>query len=60
VILALGHMSVLRDSKALAWVPVVGSSAYLALAKRYWFRTPFVGVAISTGCFLIAALALSF
>jgi len=27
---------------------------YLVLALRYWFRTPAIGVAIGTGCFLAA------
>jgi hypothetical protein len=60
LVLAIEHMSVLRESKALAWLPAAGSAAYLALAGRYWFRSPFVGVAIAMTCFLIAALALSF
>jgi hypothetical protein len=60
LVLAIGHMPVLRESATLAWLPVAGSAAYLALAKRYWFRTPLVGVAIGTACFLIAACALSF
>ncbi|HEX4597241.1 MAG TPA: hypothetical protein VH278_05605 [Burkholderiaceae bacterium] len=60
LVLALGHMSVLRESGALTWLPVAGSAAYLALAKRYWFRTPLVGVAIATLCFLIGACALTF
>jgi hypothetical protein len=58
--LAVGHMSLLRDSPALTWLPVVGGAAYLALARRYWFLTPFIGVAIATVCFLAAAFALSF
>lgn len=28
--------------------------AYLALALRYWFRVPAIGVAIGTGCFAAA------
>jgi len=60
LVLAIGHMAVLRESKVLIWLPVAGSAAYLALAKRYWFRTPFVGVAIATSCFLMAACTLSF
>ena len=60
LVLALDHMSVLRESRTLTWLAVAGSAGYLALAKRYWFRTPLVGVAIATVCFLIAACALSF
>jgi len=57
--LAIGHMSVLRDSAALTWLPVVASAGYLALARRYWFLNPLVGVGIACGCFLTAALWLS-
>ena len=60
LVLALGHMHVLRESATLTWLPVAGSAAYLALAKRYWFRSPLVGVAIAMACFLIAACALSY
>ena len=27
---------------------------YLALAMRYWFRIPAIGIAIGTGCFAAA------
>jgi len=60
LVLALGHMSVLRESPVLTWLPVAGSAAYLALARRYWFRTPLIAAAIATACFLAAAVALSF
>ena len=59
LILAIGHMSALRDSTALRWLPVVASAGYLALARRYWFLSPLVGVAIACACFLAAALWLS-
>jgi hypothetical protein len=60
LVLALGHMSVLRDSPTLSWLPVATGAAYMALARRYWFRNPLIGVSIATACFLAAALALSF
>ena len=60
LLLAAGHMSLLRDSPALTWLPVAGGAAQLAIARRYFFRRPFIGVAIATACFLFAALALSF
>jgi hypothetical protein len=59
LILASEHMLVLRDSPALAWLPVAGSAAYLVVARRYWFRSPLVGIAISGACFLAAAVSLS-
>lgn len=54
--LALGHMEVLRGSGALVWLAVAGSGGYLLLAKRYWFRTPLIGIGLSAACFLAAAL----
>jgi len=59
LVLAFGHMPLLRDSPALTWLPVAGGAAYLAIARRYWFRSPLIGVAMATACFLGAALALS-
>ena len=60
LMLGVGHMSLLHDSTALTWLPVAGGAAQLAIARRYFFRRPFIGVAIATACFLFAALALSF
>ena len=37
----------------LAALTLVGC-VYLALALRYWFRAPAIGVAIGTGCFAAA------
>jgi len=59
LLLSVGHMSLLRESRALTWLPVVGGAAQLAIAGRYFFRRPLIGVAIATGCFLVAALTLS-
>ena len=58
LLLAVGHMSLLSESPALTWVPVVGGAAQLAIAGRYFFRRPFIGVAIATACFLVAAFSL--
>lgn len=60
LLLAAGHMTVLDDSPALTWLPVAGGTAQLAIARRYFFHGPFIGVAIATVCFLVAAFALSF
>ena len=59
LMLGVGHMSLLHDSTALTWLPVAGGAAQSAIARRYFFRGPFIGVAIATVCFLIAAFALS-
>jgi hypothetical protein len=59
MVLALGHMQMLSQSPALLWLAVAGSLGYLALAQRYWFRTPLVGIALASTCFFMAALVLS-
>ena len=53
--LAIDQMALLRTSPMFVWVAVAGATAYLALAVRYWFRTPLVGIALATACFAIAA-----
>jgi hypothetical protein len=39
---------------------VIGGAAYLALAQRYWFRSPLLGIATAGACFPAAAVSLSF
>lgn len=56
LLLAVRHMSLLRDSPTLVWLPVAGGAAYLAIALR--FGGPFIEFAVATACFLVAALAL--
>jgi len=58
LLLASRHMPVLHESPLLAWLGVAGGLAYLALAWRYWFRTPLIGIALGTACFALAALLL--
>jgi len=53
--LALNNMSVIRDNLWFSILPVFISLSYLALAKKYWFKIPFIGVLISTACFIGAA-----
>ena len=60
LVLAIGHMPVLRESPALLWLAVLAAASYLAVAKRYWFRTPLVGIALGTVCFLGAAIVASY
>jgi hypothetical protein len=59
LVIASAHMSLLRESPALLWLAVLGGLGYLALARRYWFRTPLIGIAIGTSCFGVAALVLT-
>lgn len=59
LLLAAPRMDVIVDAPVFAWVAAVNGLAYLALAKRYWFRIPLVGIALATACFVIAAVRLS-
>ena len=60
IVLAAQRMDVIVDAPVFAWIAVVNGLAYLALAKRYWFRIPLVGIALATACFAVAAVRLSF
>jgi len=52
-------MGVITNSLWLLLLPVVVGFSYLALAQRYWFKIPFVGVLISIACFTVAALLIN-
>jgi len=56
LLLAAMHMDILVSSKAFLLLGVAAGLAYLYLAHTYWFRIPFVGIAIATSCFAIAAM----
>jgi hypothetical protein len=57
--LAATRMDVLRAQPAFAWLAAGNAIAWLALARAYWFRIPFVGLALASACFLVAAVRLS-
>lgn len=54
--LALEYMSLIRGSVWYSFLPLLFGVLYLVLAKRYWFKVPFVGILIATTCFLGGAL----
>ena len=56
LLLAFREPQVLRDSPAFLLLGLVTTGAYLALARRYWFRTPFIGTLIATTCFAVATI----
>ncbi len=53
--LSLGNMDVILGNPWFSVLPVVFGLAYLWLAKRYWFKIPFIGILIATTCFVGAA-----
>jgi hypothetical protein len=58
LLLAVQHPEVLVQSKGFALLGVATCAAYLWLAHAYWFRIPFIGIAIATACFAVAAVLL--
>jgi hypothetical protein len=57
--LAIIHIDVIRESVWFSLLPVVMGLSYLALAKRYWFKIPFIGILISTLCFVGAFISIN-
>ena len=50
--LALVHPTLLFGSTFLSVVGFLMLTGLLALARRYWFSTPFRGIAIALGCYI--------
>jgi hypothetical protein len=59
LLLALQHPEMLVQSKSFALLGVATCAAYLWLARTYWFKIPFIGIAIATACFAAAAVLLA-
>ena len=59
LLLALQHPEVLVQSKSFALLGAAAGAAYLWLAHSYWFKIPFIGIAIATACFAGAAVLLA-
>jgi hypothetical protein len=53
--LAISHKEVLRRDKALLLLPVATGLSYLYLGRKYWFRSPIIGISLATACFAGAA-----
>jgi hypothetical protein len=56
ILLATTHMEVIRETKSFVLLAVLIGTSYLALAIRYWFRVPLIGILIATICFVISAI----
>ena len=53
--LTINHFDVVKNSLWFSLLPVVVALSYSILAKKCWFKIPFVGLVISLACFLISA-----
>lgn len=52
--LALFHGEMLFHSRFLELVGLAMLAGYVTLARRYWFRTPFIGTALALTCYLVS------
>ena len=53
------YFNIIQQSVWFSLLPVIVGLSYLVLAKKYWFRIPFIGVLISTVCFVGAAILIN-
>jgi hypothetical protein len=60
LILAFSFFNIYRESVFLNIFNLSVLLFYLFLAKRYWFKIPFVGILISNTCFIIADILIVF
>lgn len=58
ILSAVQHFSWLANSMLFILLNLLTTGFYLWLAKKYWFRIPFLGMLIATACFLIAAICI--
>src|SRR6478672_2935607 len=52
--LAVKYFAVFQASNFFFLLNIVTLAFYVWLAKKYWFKIPFVGVSISLTCFIIS------
>ena len=57
--LTISYFSIIQESYWFSLLPIVIGFSYLFLAKRYWFKIPFLGVFIATLCFIGAGLLIN-
>lgn len=57
--LTVSYFHIIQQSIWFSVLPVIIGFSYLLLAKKYWFRIPFVGVLVSTMCFVGAAVLIN-
>lgn len=57
--LSWSYYEVIQNSIWFSILPALLGISYLSLAKVYWFKTPFIGILISTLCFIGAAISIN-
>jgi hypothetical protein len=56
LVLALQYYPILATSKLIAIVDIGVCLCYLVLGIKYWFKTPVIGIALATACFILAGI----
>ncbi len=57
--LTVSYFNIIQQSLWFSFLPVLIGLSYLILAKKYWFKIPFIGVLISTICFVGSAVLIN-
>ena len=57
--LTISHFDVIQQSYWFSLLPVMIGLSYLFVANKYWFKIPFIGVLVSTVCFVGAAVLIN-
>ena len=57
--LAISNMEVIRGNLWFSVLPIFIGFSYLALASKYWFKIPFIGILLATSCFIGAAILIN-
>ena len=56
IILVVQNFDVLQNSLVLLLLNIATVTFYCWLGRKYWFRIPFAGILITTGCFVASAI----
>jgi hypothetical protein len=56
IILGTQYYQVISSSIILQALNIVVCGGYLLLAVKYWFKTPLLGIAAATACFVLSAI----
>ena len=57
--LAISNMEIIRGNLWFSVLPIFIGMSYLALANKYWFKIPFIGIFLATSCFIGAAILIN-
>lgn len=57
--LAIENMEVIRSTIWFSVLPIIIGLSYLFLAKKYWFKIPFIGILLATVCFIGAGVLIN-